>query len=103
MKTIQEYKLIQYRDAGLPTYTYFWVNESEKVVGPYFNSEQEAQKWMSTHGIPVKYEKFEDWFNEIENYGMRSERFSEELRNITPQRAEEWLRAAWKTARGEHD
>ena len=40
-------KLIKYRDAGLPTFTYFWVNKENRVVGPYFNSEQEAQDWLA--------------------------------------------------------
>jgi hypothetical protein len=41
-------KLIQYRDAGLHTYTYFWVNEDNKVISPYFDTAAEAEKWMQS-------------------------------------------------------
>ncbi len=37
--------LIKYRDAGLPTYTYFWVMDL-KVISPYFDTENEAMEWM---------------------------------------------------------
>jgi hypothetical protein len=47
-------ELIKYRDAGLPTYTYFWVNEKNKVVSPYFNSEQEAQDWLAQNSTSKK-------------------------------------------------
>jgi hypothetical protein len=48
-----------------------------------------------------KYEKFEDWFDEIENYGYRSERFYEEFQRMSVDRVEQWLRAAWYCAREE--
>ena len=38
-------ELIKYRDAGMNSYTYFW-SIQQKVVSPYFNSEQEATDWM---------------------------------------------------------
>lgn len=50
----------------------------------------------------MKYAKFEDWFDEIENYGMRSERFYDEfseLDHIKRERMIEWLEAAWNCAR----
>jgi len=37
--------LIKYRDAGMATYTYFWKNETNNVVSPFFNSEAEALAW----------------------------------------------------------
>jgi hypothetical protein len=48
-----------------------------------------------------KYQKFEDWFNEIEITADRSDRFYDELKHMTYQRAVEWLRAAWDCAREE--
>lgn len=39
-------ELIKYRDAGMNTYTYFWVNTRKSVVSPYFNSEKEAFDWL---------------------------------------------------------
>ena len=39
-------KLIKYRDAGMSTYTYFWVRESGSgVISPYFDSEEQANDW----------------------------------------------------------
>jgi hypothetical protein len=38
--------LIKYRDAGMSTYTYFWVNTKNQVVSPYFDSDVEAQVWI---------------------------------------------------------
>ena len=49
-----------------------------------------------------KYKTFDDWFEEIENYGMRLERFHDEfsaLDHIKRQRMIEWLQAAWECAR----
>ena len=40
------FKLVEYRDAGMMTYTYFWTLNS-KHVGPYFNSESEAKDWLN--------------------------------------------------------
>jgi len=37
--------LVKYRDAFLPTYTWFWVDEKNKVVSPYFDNEKEAFSW----------------------------------------------------------
>lgn len=39
-------KLIRYRDWGMPTHTWFWVTNDDKIVGPYFNDEESANKWM---------------------------------------------------------
>lgn len=41
-------KLVKYRDAGLPTFTYFWVTEKHIVVSPYFNSEKDAEDWLKS-------------------------------------------------------
>jgi hypothetical protein len=40
-------RLIKYRDAGMHTYTYFWVKEEGSgVLSPYFNTEKEAEDWL---------------------------------------------------------
>ncbi len=39
-------ELVQYRDAGMHTYTYFWVDEKKRVVSPYFSSDKEAYAWI---------------------------------------------------------
>ena len=52
-----------------------------------------------------KYEKFEDWFDEIENYGMRNERFFDSLDQFKTKKAYNanlvlWLRAAFNCGKG---
>ena len=42
------YTLVQYRDAGMNTYTYFWKNEEERIASPFFDSEKEAHDWMAS-------------------------------------------------------
>jgi hypothetical protein len=39
-------ELVEYRDAGMMTFTYFWTLNS-KHVGPFFNSEIEAKDWLT--------------------------------------------------------
>lgn len=34
--------LVQYRDAGMNSYTYFWKNEEERCVSPFYDSEADA-------------------------------------------------------------
>jgi hypothetical protein len=41
-----EMRLESLRDAGLPTFTYFYTQYS-KVVSPYFNSIDEAKEWLT--------------------------------------------------------
>lgn len=38
-------ELVKYRDAGMPTFTFFWAID-KKVVSPYFDSEEQAIDWM---------------------------------------------------------
>ena len=40
-----KYELVKYRDAQMHTYTYFWINEKNQVVSPYYDSESQAQQW----------------------------------------------------------
>jgi len=44
--------------------------------------------------------KFSDWFNEIEGFALRGERFYDELDHLTsggrPDRILEWLKAAYR-------
>ena len=41
-------ELIKYRDAGMATYTYFWVDQHKRVCSPYFNTTDEAMEWSNT-------------------------------------------------------
>lgn len=41
-------KLVKYRDAGMHTYTYFYIDSDERVASPYFDSESEAEAWLRT-------------------------------------------------------
>jgi hypothetical protein len=45
-------KLIKYRDIGMQSYTYFWKNEKEQIVSPFFNSETEAMTWTNEKPEP---------------------------------------------------
>ena len=38
-------ELVKYRDAGMASYTYFWKNENNNTVSPFFDSEAEAMVW----------------------------------------------------------
>jgi hypothetical protein len=38
-------ELVKYRDAGMSTYTYFWVIGT-KCISPYFDSEADARVWL---------------------------------------------------------
>lgn len=40
-------ELVSYRDAGMHTYTLFWVH-NDKIVSPYFDCAEDAQKWLDT-------------------------------------------------------
>jgi hypothetical protein len=40
-------KLVQYRDMGMATYTFFFVNDDKHQVSPFFNSEKEALVWFN--------------------------------------------------------
>lgn len=39
-------ELVKYRDAGMRSYTYFYVNSSKRTVSPYFDTEEEAEQWL---------------------------------------------------------
>lgn len=56
----------------------------------------------------ASYNRFEDWFDEIENYGMRSERFFESLDQFQSREGYNanlilWLRAAFESGKGVSD
>lgn len=48
--------LVKYRDAGMNTYTYFYKNENNQTISPYFDSEREAEEWLQT-----KVDEFDNW------------------------------------------
>jgi len=39
-------QLVRYRDAGMIAYTWFYVNENNHMVSPFFETEQEAKDWF---------------------------------------------------------
>lgn len=45
-------KLIKYRDAGMSTYTYFWVDSKERCASPFFNTEAAAMEWLNERVDP---------------------------------------------------
>lgn len=38
--------LVKYRDSGMSTYTYFWKNEEERIVSPFYDSEKDAYTFI---------------------------------------------------------
>ena len=40
-------ELVKYRDAGMNTYTWFWVDDQKRMVSPFFDSESEAWDWLN--------------------------------------------------------
>ena len=51
------------------------------------------------YDMKMHYDKFEDWFWEVEGFSTRGERFYDEFMQMTPERAVEWLQAVWDCAR----
>ena len=45
-KEVETITLVQYRDHGMPTYTFFWINDNKNVISPYFDSQEEAHQWQ---------------------------------------------------------
>lgn len=45
MRSGHKLELVKYRDAGMASYTYFWV-DGTRTVSPYFDSEQKAHEWL---------------------------------------------------------
>ena len=44
-------ELVKYRDAFLPTYTWFWVDENRKLISPFFDKEEDALAWSGAREI----------------------------------------------------
>ena len=44
-------ELVRYRDWGMPTYTWFWINSQNQVISPYFDSEADAVKWAQAQKV----------------------------------------------------
>jgi hypothetical protein len=42
---MEELDLIKYRDAGMLTHTYFWVNSKKSQVSSFFDNEHDAISW----------------------------------------------------------
>ena len=49
-------KLVEYRDSGMHTYTYFYVNDKNVTISPFFNSDKEAETWLREQA-----DKFDNW------------------------------------------
>lgn len=39
-------ELVKYRDWGMSTHTWFWVDKDNRVISPYFDSESQATDWF---------------------------------------------------------
>lgn len=79
------------------------------VVCPYENNLPNVLKYAKLWA-PVsklkKYKNIDDWWNEIENFGLRMERFFEEfdhLSNEDQQKIKKWVESAWLCANEKKD
>lgn len=59
-------ELIKYRDSGMSTYTYFWINENKSVQSPYFDSADEAMAWLPSPTLVQDSINEDDEFARIE-------------------------------------
>ena len=50
-----------------------------------------------------KFETFEDWFNQLENYHLLSERYYEEFDHSDITRNIQWLKAAFLAGREQNE
>ena len=49
----KDLELVEYRDAGMRTFTYFWKLRDGRQFGPFFDSEEDAKRWLEeTLGKP---------------------------------------------------
>lgn len=44
--------LIKYRDTEMTTYTYFWVDQNNQTVSPFFDIETAATEWNTEKPEP---------------------------------------------------
>ena len=55
----------------------------------------------------MKYKNFEDWFDELEGYGFRSERFFSDVGNsdsfMRIGLLREWMKTAWELGKQSHE
>lgn len=55
---VERIELVKYRDAGLPTYTWFWVTSNHKVISPYFDSEEDAMSWKNDNHSTTEWDNW---------------------------------------------
>jgi hypothetical protein len=48
---MMQYTLVSMRDAGLPTYSWWWEDQDGRVVSPYYNSELDARGFFMSNKI----------------------------------------------------
>lgn len=55
----------------------------------------------------MKYKTFDDWFDELEGYGFRSERFFSDAKCPDPfhknEILREWMKTAWELGKQSHE
>jgi hypothetical protein len=51
-------KLVEYRDAGMNTYTYFYSSDkgTKHILSPFFNSQKEAEEWLR-----IQLDTYDNW------------------------------------------
>lgn len=61
-------KLVKYRDAGMNTHTYFWKNDNNSTISPYFDTDKEALSWATEKGYEVGTLEEQSEFETKRNY-----------------------------------
>lgn len=59
-------ELIKYRDSGMSSYTYFWIDENKSVQSPYFDSVDDAMNWLPSPTLVQDSLNEDDEFARIE-------------------------------------
>lgn len=59
-------KLIKYRDEGMHTFTYFWVNDNDQMISPFYNSSAEAYEFVPDVTSIQDFKNEDDEFARIE-------------------------------------
>lgn len=39
-------ELVKYRDQGMATYTWFWIDQNQQIASPFFDSQEQALDWL---------------------------------------------------------
>ena len=53
-------ELVKYRDSGMNTYTWFWVDSQQRIASPFFDTDIQAQEWLEQMRLRAEARKSSD-------------------------------------------